>query len=128
MGAMTQPFTDDSHPAEPYPGARPGHCFVHLDGAGWPVTPDPGADSGWRVAPEGQDLDDWLAGQGLTLLLAELKGPVKDSLERYGMAGRFGPERFPPTVGAAVDAVTGRLREDIDQAPEERTDLRGEPG
>ena len=61
---MTQPFTDDSHPAEPYPGARPGHCFVHLDGAGWPVTPDPGADSGWRVAPDGQDLDDWLAAHG----------------------------------------------------------------
>ena len=64
MGSMTQPFTDDSHPAEPYPGARPGHCFVHLDGAGWPVTPDPGADSGWRVAPDGQDLDDWLAERG----------------------------------------------------------------
>ncbi|MGM1064247.1 gamma-glutamylcyclotransferase [Saccharothrix sp. Mg75] len=61
---MTQPFTDDSHPAEPYPGARPGHCFVHLDGAGWPVTPDRGADSGWRVAPDGRDLDEWLAGHG----------------------------------------------------------------
>ncbi|MGW4115547.1 gamma-glutamylcyclotransferase [Actinosynnema sp. NPDC004786] len=61
---MTQPFTDDSHPAEPYPGARPGHCFVHLDGAGWPVTPDPGADSGWRVAPDGEDLDEWLARHG----------------------------------------------------------------
>ncbi|MFI9010482.1 gamma-glutamylcyclotransferase [Actinosynnema sp. NPDC053489] len=37
---------------------------MHLDGAGWPVTPDPGADSGWRVAPDGQDLDDWLAERG----------------------------------------------------------------
>ncbi|GAA3847339.1 hypothetical protein GCM10022243_11790 [Saccharothrix violaceirubra] len=61
---MTQPFTDDSHPAEPYPGARPGHCFVHLDGEGWPVTPDPATDSGWRVAPDGRDLDDWLADHG----------------------------------------------------------------
>jgi hypothetical protein len=44
------------------------------------------------------------------------------------MGGRFGPERFPPTVGAAVDAVTGRLREDIDEGPQERTDLGGEQG
>jgi gamma-glutamylcyclotransferase (GGCT)/AIG2-like uncharacterized protein YtfP len=37
---------------------------VHLDGAGWPVTPDPSTDSGWRVAPDGQDLDEWLADHG----------------------------------------------------------------
>ena len=61
---MTQPFTDDRHPALPYPGARPGHCFVHLDGSGWPLTPDPATDSGWRVAPDGEDLDEWLARHG----------------------------------------------------------------
>ncbi|MCY1159449.1 MAG: hypothetical protein MOP51_2474 [Citricoccus sp.] len=92
------------------------------------LAAEPITDVDTTAAEELADLDDWLAGQGVTLLLAELKGPVKDSLERYGMAGRFGPERFPPTVGAAVDAVTGRLREDIDETPEERLDLRGEPG
>lgn len=62
--ALALPFTDDRHPAEPYPGARPGACFVHLDGAGWPVDPDPMTDSGWRVSPDGVDLDEWLAGHG----------------------------------------------------------------
>ncbi|PRY46501.1 gamma-glutamylcyclotransferase family protein [Umezawaea tangerina] len=69
---MTQPFTDDLHPALPYPGTRPEHCFVHLDGEGWPVTPDPATDSGWRVAPDGRDLDDWLADHGEPPLAARM--------------------------------------------------------
>src|SRR4051812_6566836 len=69
---MTQPFTDDLHPALPYPGTRPDACFVHLDGEGWPVTPDPATDSGWRVAPDRQDLDDWLAEHGEPPLAARM--------------------------------------------------------
>jgi gamma-glutamylcyclotransferase (GGCT)/AIG2-like uncharacterized protein YtfP len=61
---VAQPFTDDSHPAEPYPGTRPDHCFVHLDGTGWPLVPDLSLDSGWRVEPDGTDLDRWLADRG----------------------------------------------------------------
>ncbi|WP_372595427.1 SulP family inorganic anion transporter [Actinotalea sp.] len=64
------------------------------------------------------ELDDSLAAQGIRLVLAEVKGPVKDRLRRYDVrtadgASRFGPERFAPTVGAAVDAVTGDLRGDL---------------
>jgi len=50
------------------------------------------------------------------LLIAEMKGPVKDQCRRYGLNERFGPERFYPTVGAAVDELTGNLRSDIDPA------------
>ena len=32
----------------------------------------------------------------------------------YGLSDRFPPERFAPTVGAAVDDVTGTLRTDIE--------------
>ncbi|MCV2396420.1 SulP family inorganic anion transporter [Actinotalea sp. M2MS4P-6] len=59
-------------------------------------------------------LDDWLTSRGITFVLAEAKGPVKDRLRRYEPA-RFGPERFAPTVGAAVDSFTGRLRGDLDE-------------
>jgi gamma-glutamylcyclotransferase (GGCT)/AIG2-like uncharacterized protein YtfP len=69
---MAQPFTDDRHPAEPYPGARPGHCYVHLDGTGWPLLPDPSSDSGWRVDPDGIDLDQWLADRGEPPLAARM--------------------------------------------------------
>ncbi len=59
-------------------------------------------------------LDDFLASKGVTLLIAEMKGPVKDQCRRYGLNERFGPDRFYPTVGAAVDELTGQLRFDID--------------
>jgi MFS superfamily sulfate permease-like transporter len=63
-------------------------------------------------------LDDFLATRGIDLVIAEMKGPVKDQLGRYGLADRFGPERFMPTVGAAVDAITGTLRGDLELAEE----------
>jgi high affinity sulfate transporter 1 len=42
--------------------------------------------------------------QGITLAFAEMKGPVKDRLERYGLSAAVGPDRFFPTIGTAVDA------------------------
>ena len=39
---------------------------------------------------------------------------VVDVLRRYGLADRFTPDRFAPTVGASVDEVTGTLRGDIE--------------
>jgi high affinity sulfate transporter 1 len=48
--------------------------------------------------------------QGVTLAFAELKGPVKDRLQRYGLYDQVGAEHFFPTVGTAVDgylAATG---------------------
>jgi high affinity sulfate transporter 1 len=41
---------------------------------------------------------------GVTLAFAELKGPVKDRLRRYGLYDQVGDDRFFPTVGTAVDA------------------------
>ncbi len=58
-------------------------------------------------------LDDYLQNSGVDLVIAEMKGPVRDRLVRHGLADRFGPERFAPTVGAAVDAIIGEERDDI---------------
>ncbi|MFF1634099.1 SulP family inorganic anion transporter [Leifsonia sp. NPDC058248] len=60
------------------------------------------------------DLDDYLVSHGITLVLAEMKDPVIDVLRAYGLTGRFSSDRFAPTVGAAVDEVTGTLRGDIE--------------
>ncbi|BAS07696.1 probable sulfate transporter Rv1739c/MT1781 [Arthrobacter sp. Hiyo4] len=49
-------------------------------------------------------LDEWLERHGVDLVFAELKGPVKDRLLQYGMAARFSPEHFYPTVSEAVRA------------------------
>ena len=62
------------------------------------------------------ELDELLAARGVRLLLAEMKGPVKDRLVRYGLTERFEPDRFFPTVGAAIDHVTDTLRYDFPEA------------
>ena len=54
-------------------------------------------------------LDD-LRSQDIELAFAELKGPVKDRLRRYGLYDRLGDDRFFPTLGTAIDgylATTG---------------------
>ncbi len=50
------------------------------------------------------ELDDDLAHNGIRLVFAEMKGPVKDHLGRLGLEGRFGLDRFFPTMGTAVSA------------------------
>jgi high affinity sulfate transporter 1 len=52
------------------------------------------------------ELDDELAGPGLSLVFAELKGPVKDRLLKFGVSSRFGPDHFFPTVNNAVRSYT----------------------
>ena len=64
-------------------------------------------------------IDDYLASRGIRLLIAEMKGPLKDRLTSYGLGDRFDPSRFYPTVGAAVDDLTGTLRHDFDTDPDD---------
>ena len=47
-------------------------------------------------------LADELQARGIGLAFAELKGPVKDHLKRYGVFARFGTAAFHPTLGRAV--------------------------
>jgi len=50
------------------------------------------------------DLDNSLHEAGIELCFAEMKGPVKDKLKRFGLFEKFGAQTFYPTVGAAVAA------------------------
>jgi high affinity sulfate transporter 1 len=87
--------------------AGPGIRTVIL--AAEPIT---GVDT--TAADELVELDDWLAVRGIRLVIAEMKDPVVDVLRDYGLTHRFTPDRFAPTVGAAVDDVTGTLRGDLE--------------
>jgi MFS superfamily sulfate permease-like transporter len=49
-------------------------------------------------------LDDELALRGVSLVFAEMKGPVKDRLVRFGASSRFSADHFYPTVHNAVRA------------------------
>ena len=47
-------------------------------------------------------LDEELGAAGIELAFAELKGPVRDRLLRYGIHDTIGRDRFFPTLGVAV--------------------------
>jgi high affinity sulfate transporter 1 len=50
------------------------------------------------------ELDQELSAQGISLVFAELKDPVRRKIERYGLARTIEPRHFFPTIGAAVAA------------------------
>ncbi|MEP7113797.1 MAG: SulP family inorganic anion transporter [Ilumatobacteraceae bacterium] len=78
------------------------------------LAAEPITDIDTTAIDELVELDDFLRSKNITLVIAEMKGPVKDQLLRYRLSDRFGPERFMPTVGAAVDAITGDFRGDLE--------------
>ena len=49
------------------------------------------------------DLDQKLHQADMDICFAEMKGPVKDVLKRYGLFDSLGTENFFPTIGQAVD-------------------------
>jgi high affinity sulfate transporter 1 len=68
------------------------------------VAAEPLTDVDTTAADLLLELADDLDARGVVLAFAELKGPVKDKLARYGLLERIGPGRFFPTVGSAVHA------------------------
>ena len=78
------------------------------------LAAEPMTDIDTTAIDELVELDEYLKVHGIRLLIAEMKDPVKDTLREYGMTDRFTPDRFAPTVGAAVDELTGELRSDLE--------------
>jgi high affinity sulfate transporter 1 len=67
------------------------------------VAAEPVTDVDTTAADTLRQLLQELRQAQVTLAFAELKGPVKDRLRRYGLFEAIGPDRFYPTVGTAVD-------------------------
>jgi MFS superfamily sulfate permease-like transporter len=51
-----------------------------------------------------EELDEALNAQGICLVFAELKDPVRDKIERYGLTRTIDPQHFFPTITAAIKA------------------------
>lgn len=113
------PFPDSDFPADPYPGARPGHSYVHHDGLGWPLLAGPGTPWCWTVA--GTDVDAWLAdrnaeplaGRVPVLAYGSNANPAKLTWlrETYAFAGPAVVLRVRCTGLAAVWAAHLRARD-----------------
>jgi high affinity sulfate transporter 1 len=56
------------------------------------------------------ELDDQLKAAGIELRFAEMKGPVKDKLKRFGLFARLGEERFFATLDEGVTAYLEQHR------------------
>ena len=67
------------------------------------VAAEPISDIDVTAADALDLLVDQLQARGVDLVFAELKGPVKDRLMRYGLAAKLGDHGFPPTLGTAID-------------------------
>jgi MFS superfamily sulfate permease-like transporter len=64
------------------------------------------------------DLDRYLESNGIRLAFAEMKGPIKDRLIRFGVGDRFDSSHFYPTVESAV-AAFHRRADHIDDPTED---------
>jgi high affinity sulfate transporter 1 len=67
------------------------------------VAAEPVTDVDITAADALAELDADFHKSGMELCFAEMKGPVKDRLKRYGLFGELGVENFFPTIGQAVD-------------------------
>jgi MFS superfamily sulfate permease-like transporter len=68
------------------------------------VAAEPVTDIDITAADVLAELDEMLHQAGMDLCFAELKGPAKDRLKKYGLFTKLGTENFFPTLGQAVDA------------------------
>ncbi len=76
------------------------------------VAAEPVTDIDITAADVLAELDDELERSGIELCFAQMKGPVKDRLKRYGLFTRLGTENFFPTIGQAVDCYVDRFHVD----------------
>jgi high affinity sulfate transporter 1 len=68
------------------------------------IAAEPVTDVDTTAADVLTDLDESLNAQGISLVFAELKDPVRAKIERYGLTRTIDPHHFFPTIDAAVAA------------------------
>ena len=68
------------------------------------VAAEPITDVDTTASDVLEDLDEALNDQGISLVFAELKDPVRRKIERYGLTRTINPQHFFPTVESAIAA------------------------
>jgi MFS superfamily sulfate permease-like transporter len=68
------------------------------------IAVEPVTDVDTSAADVLEELDSSLNAQGIALVFAEMKDPVRQKIERYGLARTIEARHFFPTIGAAVAA------------------------
>jgi high affinity sulfate transporter 1 len=68
------------------------------------IAAEPVTDVDTTASDVLEDLDEALNAQGISLVFAELKDPVRRKIERYGLTRTIDPHHFFPTIEAAIAA------------------------
>jgi high affinity sulfate transporter 1 len=68
------------------------------------VAAEPITDVDTTAADMLEDLDEAINAQGVSLVFAELKDPVRRKIERYELTRTIDPSHFFPTLNAAIEA------------------------
>ena len=76
------------------------------------IAAEPITDVDTTAADMLADLDEELNADGISIVFAELKNPVRRKLERYQLIGPLEPAHFFPTLDAAIDAFRGQTGAD----------------
>jgi MFS superfamily sulfate permease-like transporter len=68
------------------------------------IAAEPITDVDTTAADMLEELDERLDPQGISLVFAEMKDPVRRKIIRYGLTRTIDPTHFYPTIHAAVTA------------------------
>jgi len=68
------------------------------------IAAEPVTDVDTTASDVLEDLDQALNAEGISLVFAELKDPVRGKIERYGLTRTIDPRHFFPTIESAVTA------------------------
>jgi high affinity sulfate transporter 1 len=68
------------------------------------IAAEPMTDVDTTASDVLEDLDEMLNAQGISLVFAELKDPVRGKIERYGLTRTIDPNHFFPTIESALAA------------------------
>ena len=68
------------------------------------IAAEPMTDVDTTASDVLEELDEALNAQGISLVFAELKDPVRRKIERYGLTRTINPQHFFPTIESAVAA------------------------
>ena len=67
------------------------------------IAAEPVTDVDTTAADMLEELDAWLNERSVSLVFAELKDPVREKIERYGLTRTIDPAHFFPTLDAALE-------------------------
>jgi high affinity sulfate transporter 1 len=91
------------------------------------VAAEPITDVDTTAADMLEDLDEALNARAISLVFAEMKDPVRQKIERYGLTRTIDPQHFFPTLDAAVEAYRAETRTNWEPRPAQPEKVHDEP-